>query len=135
MPGSRLRGGADRIDPELLSQLLPELGVVHGYDLSLRRGRKPQPILETRSAYDSVVRFRAGARTLTALAACAVGLTVSECESLSHMNDPDAFGIHFSDDLSQPVVLALCASDRSRNCEHAYYRDRVAVGKSTGEGA
>jgi hypothetical protein len=35
--GARLRGGPDRIDPQLLSQLAPELDVVHGHDLSLRR--------------------------------------------------------------------------------------------------
>jgi ribose 5-phosphate isomerase B len=37
MAGARLRGRPDGIDPELLSQLAPELDVVHGYDLSLRR--------------------------------------------------------------------------------------------------
>jgi ribose 5-phosphate isomerase B len=37
MAGSRLRGRPDRIDPELLPQLLPELDVTHRYDLSLRR--------------------------------------------------------------------------------------------------
>ena len=37
MAGARLRGGADRVDPQLLPQLAPELDVVHGHDLSLRR--------------------------------------------------------------------------------------------------
>ncbi len=47
MPGAGLGRRPDRIDPELLSQLLPELDVGHGYDLSLHRGRKPKPILCT----------------------------------------------------------------------------------------
>jgi ribose 5-phosphate isomerase B len=34
---ARLRRGTDRIHTELLPQLLPELDVVHGYDLSLLR--------------------------------------------------------------------------------------------------
>jgi ribose 5-phosphate isomerase B len=37
MAGTGLRGGPDRVDPKLLSQLAPELDVVHNYDLSLRR--------------------------------------------------------------------------------------------------
>jgi ribose 5-phosphate isomerase B len=48
MTGARLRGGPDRIDPELLSQLAPELDVFHGYDLSLRRvPENLKPILGT----------------------------------------------------------------------------------------
>jgi ribose 5-phosphate isomerase B len=47
MAGARLRRGTDPVDPQLLSQLAPELDVVHGYDLSLRRRRKPKPILCT----------------------------------------------------------------------------------------
>jgi hypothetical protein len=49
------------------------------------------------------------------------------------MNEPDAFGIHFANDLSQPVVLALCASDRSVNCGHADYQDHIGVGDATAE--
>jgi hypothetical protein len=37
MAGARLRRGADRVNAELLPQLAPELDVVHGHDLSLRR--------------------------------------------------------------------------------------------------
>jgi ribose 5-phosphate isomerase B len=37
MAGTGLGGGPDRVDPKLLSQLAPELDVVHSYDLSLRR--------------------------------------------------------------------------------------------------
>jgi len=47
MARSGLRGRPDRIDPQLLSQLAPELDVVHRYDLSLRQRRKPKPILCT----------------------------------------------------------------------------------------
>jgi ribose 5-phosphate isomerase B len=47
MAGAGLRRRPDRIDPQLLSQLAPELDVVHRYDLSLRQRRKPEPILCT----------------------------------------------------------------------------------------
>jgi ribose 5-phosphate isomerase B len=47
MAGAGLRRRPDRIDPQLLSQLAPELDVVHRYDFSLRRRRKPVSILCT----------------------------------------------------------------------------------------
>ena len=59
MPGARLRGRADRIDPELLPQLSPELDVVHGYDLSLRR--VPENL-------GAIVRRRSTSRSGAALA-------------------------------------------------------------------
>ena len=59
-------------------------------------------------------------------------LTASACDTRG-WNDPDAFGIHFKNDLSRPVVLALCASDQSVDCEHAYYRDDVPAGGGTAE--
>jgi hypothetical protein len=37
MAGARLRRRTDRIDPKLLPQLAPELDVIRGHDLSLRR--------------------------------------------------------------------------------------------------
>jgi hypothetical protein len=49
------------------------------------------------------------------------------------MNQPDAFGVRFHNDLSGSVVLALCHSDHSRRCEHPYYRDKIAVGEATEE--
>ena len=55
-----------------------------------------------------------------ALAACTLG-------------DRDSFAVRFQNDLGRPVVVALCHSDHSRVCRHAYYRDRIEVGKSTEE--
>ena len=47
-------------------------------------------------------------------------------------NDPDAFAVHFVNDLGQPVVLALCNSHigTSMRCEHPAYRDSVKSGES-----
>jgi ribose 5-phosphate isomerase B len=58
MTGARLRSGPDRIDPELLSQLAPELDVFHGYDLSLRRvPENLKPILGTVRCVKVAVAF------------------------------------------------------------------------------
>ncbi len=45
-------------------------------------------------------------------------------------NDPDAFAVSFENDLTQPVVIALCHSDHSAKCEHPHYRDRIGPGES-----
>jgi hypothetical protein len=45
-------------------------------------------------------------------------------------NDPDAFGVHFRNDLGRPIVLALCNSSHSTKCEHPAYRDAVKAGES-----
>ena len=68
------------------------------------------------------------ARLLAAVAslACVAGLV--GCDS-----EPDAFAVRFTNDLSLPVVLALCHSDRSAKCEHPYYRDHIKSGDATEE--
>ena len=50
-------------------------------------------------------------------------------------NDPDAFAVHFVNDLGRPIVLALCNSHNatSAKCEHPAYRDSVKIGESYGE--
>jgi hypothetical protein len=48
-------------------------------------------------------------------------------------NDPDEFGIRFNNDLSIPIVLAICHSDHSAKCEHPYYRDHIKPGGATTE--
>jgi hypothetical protein len=48
-------------------------------------------------------------------------------------NDPDAFGVHFQNDLGEPVWLALCQSAHSATCEHPFYRERVSQGSSLPE--
>ncbi len=63
---------------------------------------------------------------------CAALMSVAGC-STRGMNDPDSFAIYFKDDLGQPVVVALCHSDHSATCEHAYYRDAIAAGHSGAE--
>ena len=45
-------------------------------------------------------------------------------------NDPDAFAVSFENDLTQPVVIALCHSDHSAKCEHTFYRDTIAPRRS-----
>jgi hypothetical protein len=52
--------------------------------------------------------------------ALAVLIVSAGCAST---NDPDAFGVRFTNDLGRPVVLALCNSDHSAKCEHPAYRD------------
>jgi hypothetical protein len=54
------------------------------------------------------------------------------CDSRA-INDPDAFGIRFNNDLGTSVVLALCHSDHSARCEHPYYRDKISAGGATEE--
>jgi hypothetical protein len=61
-----------------------------------------------------------------------VMLILAGC-STRGMNDPDAFGVYFKNDLARPVVVALCHSDHSAKCEHAYYQDGIAPGSSEGE--
>ena len=46
------------------------------------------------------------------------------------LGDPDAFAVRFDNDLSSPVVLALCHSDHSAKCAEPYYRDHIAPGGS-----
>jgi hypothetical protein len=60
-----------------------------------------------------------------ALLAVAAGCSMS--------NDPDAFAVHFTNDLGRPVVLALCKSAHSAKCEHPDYRNSVKAGESLGE--
>jgi hypothetical protein len=62
---------------------------------------------------------------IVASAVGAAALMLTGCTS-----DPDAFAIYFKNDLAQPVVVALCHSDHSAKCEHAYYRDAIAPGAS-----
>lgn len=45
-------------------------------------------------------------------------------------DDPDAFAVRFENDLSEPVVLALCNSDHSAKCDEPYYRDEISAGRS-----
>jgi hypothetical protein len=71
-------------------------------------------------------------KVLLLLVAGAAALTTAGCNT-KHLNDPDAFGIYFKNDLSQPVFVALCHSDHSAKCEHPYYRDRITPGTSQGE--
>lgn len=52
------------------------------------------------------------------------------CTGCASTNDPDAFGIHFTNDLGRPIVLALCNSSHSAKCEHPAYRDPVKAGES-----
>jgi hypothetical protein len=61
---------------------------------------------------------------------CVIGLVGCDTRSI---NDPDAFGIRFTNDLSIPIVLALCHSDHSAKCEHPYYRDHIEPGGATAE--
>jgi hypothetical protein len=70
-------------------------------------------------------------RTLqAALVLAFAGATLaSGCDA----NEPDAFGIHFQNDLGRPVVLALCHSDHSAKCEHPYYRDQISPGSTYAE--
>jgi hypothetical protein len=65
------------------------------------------------------------ARAAVAVVLSGALLMAAGCEA---SNDPDAFGVHFQNDLGQPVVLALCRSDHSAKCEHPYYRNRIAPG-------
>jgi hypothetical protein len=53
---------------------------------------------------------------------CAVGLVGCDTRSV---DEPDAFGIHFANDLSIPIVLALCHSDHSAKCEKPDYQDHI----------
>lgn len=46
------------------------------------------------------------------------------------LDEPDAFGVHFHNDLGLPVVLALCHSDHSAKCEHPYSRDHITAGST-----
>lgn len=71
-------------------------------------------------------------RPLLAIASLACVLTLVGCDTRG-MNDPDAFAIRFNNDLSIPVVLALCHSDHSAKCEHPYYRDHIKPGSATEE--
>ena len=71
-------------------------------------------------------------RLLVALASAACVLSLVGCDTRG-MNDPDSFAIRFNNDLSVPVVLALCHSDHSAKCVHPYYRDRVKPGSATEE--
>jgi hypothetical protein len=57
----------------------------------------------------------------------AAALAVAGCDT-KHLNDPGAFGVYFQNDPGQTVLVALCHSDRSAKCEHAYYRDRIKPG-------
>jgi hypothetical protein len=59
-------------------------------------------------------------------------LVVAGCSTRA-INDPDSFAIYFKNDLGQPIVVALCHSDHSAKCEHAYYRDAVTPGASGSE--
>jgi hypothetical protein len=59
-------------------------------------------------------------------------LMIAGC-STTGMNDPDSFAIYFNNDLRQSVVVALCHSDHSAKCEHAYYRDAIAPGTAEPE--
>ena len=54
-------------------------------------------------------------------------LVLCGCD-MSHVNEPDAFAIHFKNDLGRPMRLALCPGDASTNCAGAYYEDQVAPG-------
>ncbi len=58
-----------------------------------------------------------------------IALLASGC----YANEPDSFAVRFENDLTQPVVLALCDSDHSAKCEHPYYRDHIAPGDATAE--
>jgi hypothetical protein len=59
-------------------------------------------------------------------------VVLAGCDSRA-INDPDAFGVQFNNDLAIPVVLALCHSDHSTACAHPYYRDKIRPGESTEE--
>lgn len=39
--------------------------------------------------------------------------------------------VRFANDLSRPVVLAMCRSDHSAICEHPYERVRIGAGRAT----
>jgi hypothetical protein len=60
-----------------------------------------------------------------------VGLAPA-CGAL-HTGDRDSFAVHFTNDLSVPVVVALCHSANSAKCERPYYRDRIKPGEETVE--
>jgi len=62
-----------------------------------------------------------------------LSVVLSGCASDATLHDPDAFGVHFENDLSQPVVLALCQSDHSAVCEDPNYRDGIPAGSSHAE--
>jgi hypothetical protein len=49
------------------------------------------------------------------------------------MSQPDAFPVYFRNDLTQPVVLALCHSDRSAGCADPSYSYTVAPGNTEAE--
>jgi hypothetical protein len=71
-------------------------------------------------------------RFFYAIATVISAAILAGCDSRA-MNDPDAFGIRFKNDLAVPVVLALCHSDHSAECEHPYYRASIRPGDSTEE--
>lgn len=56
-----------------------------------------------------------------------VGLALAACNSST---EPDAFPVHFDNDLGRSVVLALCKSDHSVKCEHPSYRVSIRDGGS-----
>lgn len=62
--------------------------------------------------------------------AVVLSLVLAGCASDATLNDPDAIAVHFDNDLSQPVVLALCQSDHSAVCEHPFYSDHIPAGAS-----
>jgi hypothetical protein len=73
------------------------------------------------------VRKRNAVFIVAAVAVLFVGLVVL-ASFAPDVNEPDAFGIYFKNDLAQPVILNLCHSDHSKKCQHPYYRDHIAPG-------
>jgi hypothetical protein len=65
--------------------------------------------------------------------AMAVLLTLLLVSCGSDASEPDAFGVRFTNDLGQPVHLALCNSDRSEKCEHPSYSELIPAAGSIEE--
>jgi hypothetical protein len=63
---------------------------------------------------------------VVAFAAAFVVLEIIQQRGSNH--DRDIFTVRFHNDLSTPIVLALC--DSSATCSHPYYRDRIPSGES-----
>lgn len=71
-----------------------------------------------------------GLRAAIVVIVCALALVGCDTRGI---NDPDAFGVRFNNDLSVSVVLALCHSDHSAACEHPYYTAHVKPGSAIEE--